>query len=435
KKSPAAAYAAPVQAIAGAAPAAAQPTIDAANPRVVQMVQQYRPQYQRLLKLAQAITAAKRRPFFVLGGHGPSPDPAYFMKISGADAVVLGEGEVTIVELAAALAAGTKKFAGIKGLAWRDGKKTVVNAPRPLVADIDTLPLPAYEMFPMEYYRLIRFPHVPGNAFALPVLSARGCVFQCNFCYRMDKGYRPRGAAAIIEEVRLLQREYGITYVNFSDELFMASVARTEELCTAFLKAKLKFHWWCSGRLNFAKPDVLKLMKKAGCVFINYGIEAMDDAVLKTMRKNLTVQQIRTGIDATLAAGISPGFNIIYGHIGDTRATLEKAVQYLLEKCDSSQYRTIRPVTPYPGSPLYYEAIKRGLLRDCADFYENKHTNSDLLAINFTDMSDAEVHQALYEANCRLTDHYYALKAQEAKQQFAALYSGKAKNFRGVRQT
>lgn len=391
-------------------------------------------QYRRLLKLARAVNAAKQRPFFVLGGHGPSPDPDYFMRVTGADAVVLGEGEVTTVELAAALSA-RRSLRGIRGVAWRDGRRTVVNPPRPNISDIDAILPPAYDLFPMEYYRLIRFPHVPPAAFALPVLSGRGCVFQCNFCYRMDKGYRPRGVEGIIEEIRFLQRNYGVSYINFSDELLMASVARTEEVCHAFLKAKLKIKWWCSGRLNFARPDLLKLMKRAGCVFINYGIEAMDDAVLRTMRKHLTVKQIREGIAATLAAGISPGYNIIFGHIGDNRDTLEKAVQFLLENHDSVQYRTIRPVTPYPGSPLYYEAIRRGLLRDCADFYENKHVNSDLLAVNFTELTDAEFHQALFAANRRLTEHYYQLKTAEAVAQFAALYGGRNRNFRGVRQT
>ena len=124
-------------------------------------------------------------------------------------------------------------------------------------------------------------------------------------------------------------------------------------------------------------------MKKAGCVFINYGIEAIDNDVLKNMKKSLTTEIIIKGIQATLDAGVSPGFNIIFGNIGDNRQTLKKGVDFLLKYDDGSQMRTIRPVTPYPGSPLYYYAIENGLLKDCEDFYENKHTNSDLLAINF----------------------------------------------------
>jgi radical SAM superfamily enzyme YgiQ (UPF0313 family) len=175
-------------------------------------------------------------------------------------------------------------------------------------------------------------------------------------------------------------------------------------------------------------------MKRAGCVFINYGIEAMDDQVLRNMNKALTTRQIIKGIEATLAAGISPGFNIIFGNIGENRETLNKGVEFLLKYDDGAQMRTIRPVTPYPGSPLYYHAIEKGLLKDCEDFYEHKHLNSDLLAINFTDMTDAEFHQALFDANSKLMTHYFQKKATSAVAQARKLYLEKDPSFRGFRQ-
>ena len=200
----------------------------------------------------------------------------------------------------------------------------------------------------------------------------------------------------------MLKRDYGITYIAFADELLMSSKERTISLCNDFIKHKLDMKWDCNGRLNYAKKDVLNLMKKAGCVFINYGIEAMDDQILKNMNKALTTTQIIKGIEATLAAGISPGLNIIFGNLGENEETLWKGVDFLLRYDDGAQMRTIRPVTPYPGSPLYHHALERGLLRDCQDFYENKHINSDLLAVNFTDMSDEEFHKSLFEANSAL---------------------------------
>lgn len=391
-------------------------------------------QYRRLRGLASAVNASRQRPYFVLGGHGPSPDPDYFLRVCAADAVVIGEGEVTMTELCAAVAAG-KTPAGIAGVAWRDGEQTVVEAPRENIRDIDAIPLPAYDLFPMSYYRLIRFPHVPPEAFALPVLSGRGCPFQCNFCYRMDKGYRPRGIDAIIAEIELLKRDYGVAYINFSDELLMVSVERTTQLCEAFLRAGLNIRWWCNGRLNYAQPELLALMRRSGCVFINYGIEALDDGVLKTMRKALTVAQIEAGITATLAAGISPGFNIIFGHIGDTRETLEKGVQFLLKYTDGAQLRTIRPVTPYPGTELFAEAVRQGKVRDVADFYEQKHVNSDLVAINMTELSDDEFHAALLDANTRLVEAYYRLKTDAAVAELRELYSGQNRDWRGFRHT
>ena len=390
-------------------------------------------EYRRLMGLAQAIGRAKNRPFFMLGGHGPSPEPAYFLRKTCADAVVMGEGELTASELLEAVSAG-RPLASVEGIAFRTGDEIVVNQRRPLVHDIDTLPWPDYDAFPIEYYRLLRGPNCSKTDLAMPVNSGRGCPFKCTFCYRIDEGFRPRSAESIVEEVFFLQQKYGVTYVLFSDELLMSSVDRTATLCESFLSAGLKFRWSCNGRLNYARPKILELMKRAGCVFINYGIEALDDTVLKNMKKALRVKQIIPGIKATLAAGISPGLNVIFGNIGDTLQTLEKAVEFLLEHDDGAQMRTIRPVTPYPGSELYYEAIKRGLVKDAADFYENKHVNSDLVAVNFTDLSDDEFHQALLEANTQLIRNYFHNKTEQVLEEARNLYLRRNTSFRGFRQ-
>jgi len=390
-------------------------------------------QYRKLLQISAAINQARRRPHFLIGGHGPSPEPEYFLRKTGADAAVLGEGEETILELIDALG-DPARLAEVKGIAYRDGDEVRVNERRRTIKDIDSLPLPAFHLFPIEYYRLLRPPHVRKTDFVMPVLSGRGCTYRCNFCYRMDKGYRPRSNESIIEEIRLLKRDYRISYVIFSDELLMSSVKRTVSLCEAMLAADLDIIWDCNGRLNNADPEVLDLMKRAGRVFINYGIEAFDDQVLENMRKSLTTEQVIKGVEATLTAGISPGLNIIFGNIGDNRRTLEKGVEFLLKYRDLSQMRTIRPVTPYPGSPLYYQAIEKGLLKGCEDFYENKHTNSDLLAVNFTDLSDQDFHACLLDANARLIEDYYHQMTQASVAGAKKLYLDQDPNFRGFRQ-
>ncbi|MHC9543655.1 MAG: radical SAM protein [Vulcanimicrobiota bacterium] len=391
-------------------------------------------EYRKLLRISDAINKAKQKPFYIIGGHGPSPEPEYFLMKTQADAVVIGEGEITIIELLEALS-NKKSLNNITGIAFRENNKILINERRETIKDIDTIPFPAYDLFPIDYYRLLRMPHISTRDFALPILSGRGCPFQCNFCYRLDKGFRPRSNAGIIEEIMLLKRNFGITYIAFGDELLMSSENRTISLCEDFIKSKVNIKWDCNGRLNYAKENVLKIMKKAGCVFINYGIEAMDDLVLKNMEKVLTTKQIIRGIKATLDAGISPGFNIIFGNIGDNKDTLMKGVEFLLKYDDGAQMRTIRPVTPYPGSPLYYYAIQKGLLKDCEDFYENKHINSDLLAINFTDLSDDEFHKILLEANTLLLTNYFDKKKHACIEQAKRLYLEKEATFRGFRQS
>lgn len=391
-------------------------------------------QYKKALKISEAINKSQNRPFYIIGGHGPTPEPRYFLEKTGADAVVLGEGERTIVELLNALK-NKETFRQIKGIAFKYGDKVIINDRRPLIKDIDSIPFPAYELFPIEYYRLLRVPHCSKSDFVMPMLSGRGCTFKCNFCYRMDKGFRPRSSEHIMEEIKFLKTNYGITYIAFSDELLMSSCDRIMELCNDFIKYKIDIKWDCNGRLNYARKDVLEMMKKAGCVFINYGIEAMDDQILKNMNKALTTRQIIEGIEVTLEVGISPGFNIIFGNIGENRETLKKGVEFLLKYDDGAQMRTIRPVTPYPGCDLYYYAIKKGLLRDCDDFYEDKHINSDLLAVNFTDMTNDEFHQSLYEANSVLIENYFKKQLISYNKQMKDLYINLNSNFRGFRQT
>jgi len=389
--------------------------------------------YRKALKISEAVNRLKKRPVYIIGGHGPTPEPEFFMDRTGADAIVMGEGDETIIELLDAIR-NKKPFKDIKGIAYREGRKCIVNERRPLMKDIDTIPFPAYQLFPMEYYRLLRMPNCSSSDFIVPMISGRGCTFKCNFCYRMDTGFRPRSNESIIEEIKMLKKDYGVTYVGFGDELLMSSKKRTISLCEDFIKYKLDIKWECNGRLNFAKKDVLSMMKKAGCVFINYGIEAFDDKILKNMNKALTTKQIVEGVEATLNEDISPGLNIIFGNIGESRETLRKGVDFLLKYDDGAQMRTIRPVTPYPGSPLYYYAIERGLLKDCADFYDNKHINSDLLSVNFTDLTDEEFNQCLLEANSILLNNYFEKKKASYGEQMKKLYFEIDSSFRGFRQ-
>ena len=130
----------------------------------------------------------------------------------------------------------------------------------------------------------------------------------------------------------------------------------------------------------------------------------------------------------------------IFKHISEIRLKAsttfdERGVYCKLKYDDGAQLRTIRPVTPYPGSPLYYHAIENGLLKDVEDFYENKHLNSDLLAVNFTELCDGEFHEALFEANERLLNNYFEKKKQTNIEAAKKLYLQNDVSFRGFRQS
>ncbi len=347
-------------------------------------------QFDRLKKLSKACEKAGRK--LTVGGHMVSPFPEEFEELLNID-VIAGEY-------------------GHKG-------------------DLNDVPYPAWDLFHINYYSLIRLPLSSNTDRCMPVLSGRGCPFRCNFCYRMEKGHRTRSVSGIVKEINELRDRYRINYIDFADELLMINPDRPIEISEALKPLGIK--WMCNGRLNYAKPKVLKKMKEAGCVFINYGIECFDDQVLLNMNKNLTEKQIISGVGATLKAGISPGLNMIWGNIGDTVNTLWKSVEFLLKYDDHTQMRTIRPVTPYPGCDLYKKAVKEGKIKDVADFY-GMHKNSDLASVQFTELGNDEFHRHLCGANKTLLAEYYKDKLTQSYGIVDKLYSGNA-DFRGFRQT
>ncbi len=392
-------------------------------------------QYEKMKNLSKAINNSKNRPFYIMGGYGPTPEPEFFLKKSGCDVVGLGEGELSLPKIMEAIENKTS-LRDVPGIAWIENGKLQKTPRAPLVHDLNTLPPIPYELFPMEYYRMLRLAKAKPTDFIMPMMSARGCSFKCTFCYRMDPGYRIRTPENLLDEVEMLYRKYGINYISFEDDLLMSSVEHTEAVCLAFLKRNLPVKWSCNGRLNYCSEELLQLMKDAGCVFINYGIESMDQKVLNNMKKGLRPEMIIRGIEDTLKVGISPGLNFIFGNKGDNKETLKKAVDFLIKYDDFAQKRTIRPVTPYPGSPLYYDAIKMGLLdkdNPAEDFYERKHLNSDLICCNFTELSDEEFYECLRWANAELMKNYYDKQKKSTLDQIDHLYGTKDTSFRGFR--
>lgn len=392
-------------------------------------------QYRKIKAIAQAIDTIEKKPMFWMGGHLPSPEPEYFLRKFKADLIMIGESDETVKEVLRVYET-TKDWSSVKGIAYLDENGEFhENERRPLIKDIDKIPFPAYDLFNMEHYVLYPKPNSDRTDRSVDIISGRGCPFKCNFCYRMDEGFRPRSSEKIIEEIEMLKEQYKITYVDFIDELLMSSTKRTREFCNMMIEKEVNVKWACNGRLNFAAVDLemLHLMKKAGCVFINYGIESMDNEALKRMNKHLTTDVIIKGIENTLEAGISPGLNIIFGNLGENKKSIENDVEFLLKYDDHAQLRTIRPVTPYPGTALYNCAIDQGLIEGIEDFYENKHMNSDLLTCNFTDLTDDEYYEAIYWANSALLDNYLKNTKEANEKCLNRLYKEKDANFRGFR--
>ncbi|MDD5421874.1 MAG: radical SAM protein [Candidatus Omnitrophica bacterium] len=388
-------------------------------------------QLKKIKMICDAIHKSKHRPFIVLGGHGPSPVPEFYIKYMGADATVSGDGELPFLNLVKALENKTP-LSKVKGISYRDGDKVVVNEREAAIKDLDSLPFPLYELLPMEYYLAAKLAGQSATDRMIYLTPSRGCTYNCNFCQRLEPGIRLRSPGNIVEEIKKYKKDYNATFIHFVDELFMLSKKRIYDLTEAFLKADLNIKYFCTGRLNIADEEILGMMKRSGCAYIDYGIEQFDNAALAAMDKQQTEDDIIRGITATQKAGINIVFNIIFGNIGDTKKSLRKSIELLKKYNDYGQVRAIRPVTPYPGSPLYYYAIDKGLLKGPEDFYR-KHTNLELPTVNFTSIPDKEFIDLMFEANKEILHDHYDHVRDETIETFRKVYYEKDASFRGTR--
>lgn len=394
-----------------------------------------------ILGLCQVVNKHKKNAWLVLGGHGPSPIPEYILQKTQADVVAIGEAEETIVELLKEKIKGTSNLKKIKGIAWRNKDRIYINPMRKPVMQLDTLPFPAWSLFPVDdYSRSIKImQEQPIGEKSLVFYSSRGCINRCNFCYRMEKGIRARSINNVIKELEILVKDYGIKYFQIFDEMFILNKKRLFEFEEKLNKNGLEIYFFCDARVDLLDKEIIGILKRCGCRFLNFGLESANNKVLKLMNKNTTVEQNIRAVEMVLSfGGIGIGLNILWGNIGDTEETLRAGVEFIKKYDTYKQIRTIRPPTPYPGSELYGMAIQRGLLKGPDDFFE-KFKNSDLYTVNFTDIPKNRFYELLFEANKELIlDHYSHTndnmeEAHGLIRQLQELYSGKNIRFRGVR--
>lgn len=357
----------------------------------------------------------------VLGGHGPSATPVFVHNHTNADVVIVGEADLAILDVV---------YGNYRGVVIADKVK-----------EIDSIPLPAWHLFDMYRYcnprtRLYTFDYDEKMAF---VISSRGCIGKCSFCYRMRKGYRPRSVDKVREEIQILKDRYGIGFVFFLDEMAFTGTKRTLELCT--MLEKLDIRWATANRAETLQDyGRAKMLKEAGCTNVGIGFESMDADVLKRMNKMVTPEQNIIAAENCRKAGLDMSINMLWNMPGDNEETLAKNLQFILDYSTWNECRTIKPVTPYPGSPLFYKAWDEWLIDGPEDFYR-RLINLDLITVNFMDIPDSKAYDLLYEGNARLIDEYcintghefYYGDAEEMKQGYYDLYFNADKNFRGVR--
>lgn len=391
-----------------------------------------------IVELCQTINAGKKGAWLVLGGHGPSSISEYILLDTMADVVGIGECEETIVDLLKCKLSGGE-LSAVLGIAYRVGDNVHINPKREPIKHLDSIPFPLWEIFPMDkYIDATKRAGIDAQEKNIAMISSRGCINRCSFCYRMEKGIRIRSVVNVVAEIKYLYERYNVTLFDFLDEMFIINKDRLKDFKKMLDEQNLKIKFYANCRVDIFDEEMALLLKECGCILLNIGFESTSQEVLDKMNKNTCVEDNIRAAEIANSIGLNIGLNFIWGMPGDNEHTLRDNAEFIKRYNTYAQVRTERPVTPYPGCDLYYYAIKQGLLNGPEDFFE-KFKNSDLLTVNFTGLSDLQVYELLFEVNKELIlDHFVHTSgdmavAGELIQGFYDLYFKGDTSFRGAR--
>jgi radical SAM superfamily enzyme YgiQ (UPF0313 family) len=338
------------------------------------------PQTTAAYRLADAIRRSFPEPLLVAGGVHASALPAE--TLSHFDFAVVGEGEITTSELLGHVLKGRGRIEEIRGVALRTAGDAVVNRPRPVIRDMDDLPFPAWRHLPVERYRGLGMGLDPEKPFMV-VLSSRGCPGRCIFCASHivhGRGFRMRSAEAMAAEVRFLKERFGIEQFDFADDTMTVSKKRMVHFCEILIRERLSVSWDCNARVNTVDERMLALMKAAGCVRINFGVESGSQEILDRIGKGITLEQIRKAHRMAREAGLLTMSFFMLGHPGEDRNHVDCTLRLAREIAPDCPGLTF--ATPFPGTELFEIAGRAGWLDNRPwDRYTTTITGKDFLPV------------------------------------------------------
>lgn len=307
-------------------------------------------------RILRAGTSAVPDATWVVGGPHMVVEPEGLLGPGLADVAVMGEGEEVIVELAQG-----RPWKSIAGIRYVDGGDVIATAPRPLIEDLDSLPVPARHLLPRYRPSAAVHRRTPASM----MLCSRGCPMRCEFCTPSPAGQhnqRLRSADSCFEELADLVRRAGIREVAFYDDLFfLGSRSHIEAFCERILREELDVTWWCQLHVAFAEQSTLELMGRAGCYRVNYGVESGEPRVLEALGKGISLARVERVLGWTREAKISSAAYFMLGNLGDTEASVRRTIRYAA-RC-AADYVIFLMSQPLPGSPMYARAQEMGLTR------------------------------------------------------------------------
>lgn len=300
----------------------------------------------------------------VMGGYHPSICPDETLGNASVDFVIRDEGEATLAHLCAALTARTKDLSGVAGLSYKTPEGGVRHNPRAAIVDVNALPMPAYDLLPMHRYSSPSY-----TKFATPVyqmIASRGCPFHCTYCINagmnVSAHYRKRDVRLVVDEMELLADRYGARQVQFWDPIFPLGEKHAFEFCEEVLRRNLhkRLVWNSTTRAELVTDPMLRIMAKAGCRGIGFGLESGVPGLLRSVQKKFDLEKARQACTLGRKNGLVVLASFILGFPGETPEMTQQTIDYA--KSLDIHYAQFSIMVPYPGTPLYAQLMAQGLI-------------------------------------------------------------------------
>lgn len=320
--------------------------------------------YSLAKKIADNVKNYDENIITILGGPNVTSMPKASLTFGQFDYGVMGEGEKTIIELLDAVERknniSTEK---ILGLAFKKNGEVIINNSRPLIDNLDQLPLPARHLLPMKKY----FDVFSRKKHFATIIATRGCPFNCIFCdrqNRMGRNWRRRSPANIAKEIKSIRDAYGIKEFMFFDDNIIIDKSWALKLCDEL--EKLNIIWECRERVDMVDENILKAMKKAGCYRIRFGFESGDNNILKILKKGIKVEQSLKCAKICKKVGIEIYGYFMIGAPGENPETINKTINLSINI--KPDFAIFSKTILIPGSDLFAYGVKTGQIN--SDYWE-----------------------------------------------------------------
>ncbi|HDX9588226.1 TPA: cobalamin-dependent protein [Bacillus pseudomycoides] len=359
----------------------------------------------------------------ILGGVHPTFTPDTMLTSTSADLIIKGEGEIPLLEVCEMyLNRKSTDFSQVNSVVYKSNTGEIIeNKTGKRIKHLDHLPAFPYHKFEFNKYRFINNVLKEGR---LPVkldvskitavnyMSSRGCVYNCSYCSIQtfwQRRYYAHELNRVIQEIIWLKNNKNVEFVWFWDDIFTINKKRIEELCTLLIENKVNVYWGCTTRVDLVDEQLLKLMRRSGCILISYGVESGSQQILDNVQKKTKIEDIVYKIQLTMDLDISARVSLMVGNPGETDETIAETIK-LIQSVEPDLW-SVNITKIYPGTDLYKKVKQQGLFSDElwlnteeVPYYTLEHSEEELMNYQKLILNELKIRREIKKYHLSILD-------------------------------